>query len=830
MDRKFQRTCYWIAAVALGLYLLFALIYLDLPGLEYDENIFVDAALGNVNGTFVEWHLPLGPFDIPIMIMRYIGAVKSYLYAPIFAVFGTSVHTVRVPAVLLGLLTLGLTYLTVKAMLGRWVALLCFILLATDPSFIFSNKLDWGPVALAMALRMASLYLLWRWLNNGRLRILGLACFLLGVGLFNKIVFAWFIGALALAFPLCFRARIRKRLTAGAVLLALACFLAGCAPLIAYNIRFPLLTFKGQKMITSSWSEGLIYRYNLFRNTLGGSEILYFINEQTPEELAETYRRPAEDGMDSVFTAILRWFPLQRSLTAHALVLALGLIVVLLLRRNLVERECVLFFLSLLLIIVAFICLTAQATGLHHVIEVYPFVHILISYATCEAMRRARSLRAPTARNLAGGGLGAVIGLVAITPLVVDVGYIKAFKVRGGAGRWSDAIYRLADYSKRNPGRHMLIMDWGFDVQLVVLGRDRIHLEEAFVRALESDSESGKMQAIYPYLISPDNLFVFHMPRFETFPMLDLFRRSIVHYGLDARVVAPFFQRDRAPIYVVCEAVHPELEEYRKQGNYFYFREAERYDSHSGGKVDFKTAASNMYALGDYWGQNASDSVIYRFHADKDVHEMRLAIRYASEAHGLLRYGVELDRNRVGTLELEPTGGFGFKAQDWRIGTIKLGEVTSGRHELRIHALEASHPVDLDFFYMAESDFQFAPPSSRPTSEVDLSGISLQYEVLGFEQRPEVRLEVNSQELVAGQGALRLHVFNLNTRGIDLLYTLDGKYMPIIRSWQLNESGTASVFVGDKTPRGLYVYKAIRDSSDASPTGWIRVDVSVRVK
>jgi 4-amino-4-deoxy-L-arabinose transferase-like glycosyltransferase len=138
---------FWIGS-AVALHLFFSLVYLDLPGLQYDELLFVNAAMGNVDGTFVAWQVQILGKKLPIMLMEYIGALKALLYAPIFKLFGMSPATVCLPVILIGLITLLVTYAFVQRIFGRWVAVITLLLLATDPTFIFSNKLDWGPVSL----------------------------------------------------------------------------------------------------------------------------------------------------------------------------------------------------------------------------------------------------------------------------------------------------------------------------------------------------------------------------------------------------------------------------------------------------------------------------------------------------------------------------------------------------------------------------------------------------------------------------------------------------------------------------------------------------------
>ncbi len=825
-----KKTCVVLAAAAIGLYLLFSLAYLRLPGLECDETIFVNPALGNLDGTYVEWHLPVGHFDIPVMIMRYIGAVKCYLYAPIFALFGTSVTTVRLPVVLLGLVTLGFTYATVKAMLGGEIALLSSALLATDPSFIFANRLDWGPNSLMMVFKTISLFLLWRWLTVGKTSRLALAAFVLGVGLFDKVVFVWFVGALLLAFPICFWPEIKPRLRRGTVVIALASFLAGCSPLIAYNIRFPLQTFEGQKPVDKPWAEESAYRYRLFRNTFQGSEVLIMMNEQLPEELANTYRQPASGALDSVLTALLRVFPIQRSLTAIALALSLMLIGGLMLRARLHKRDPARFFFLLFLLTAFFIAITPQEIGTHHVVMVFPISHVLIALATWEAYNLLPGLRSFALKKAAQACLVGSVTLVLLAPVVVDAGYLKAFKARGGSGRWSDAIYAFDDYVNSNPDKHFLLMDWGFSTQLLVERKGKLNWEEAFVPVLDSPSAGEKVDAIHPYLTNPDDIFVFHQPPFATFPILEPFQKALTYYGLDFRIVAKFSQRDGRPIYLLGQAVHPALELHRRMGHYFYFREAEDYDACSGKGVDYAPTASRKRTLGNYWGRNRGDFAVYRWRTPRAVTDATLAVRYSSETAHTARLGAAIDGRDAGTLEMGPTGGFGYKAPDWKLARLNVGNLGPGEHELRIEGLEANRPVNLDYFYIVESDFEYLPPDPVPNISKDSFEAFPYLLIQGFQDRPEVAVKPSAPELTAGQSTFSVRVVNLDAAAIDVFYTLDGKYMPIVHGWKLDKNHTATVFVGADTPKGHYIYQAIRDSRIGSPTAWIRVNASVFVK
>lgn len=129
------------------LYLLIATWRLSEPGLYFDEVLFVNAALGCPHGElFVHknWH------GVPVMLMPYIGALKAWIYYPIFQVFDVSGFSVRLPMVLWGACSIGLTYLYASRLFSPMVGWIAACLLAVEPGFIFHTRWDWGPTALMM--------------------------------------------------------------------------------------------------------------------------------------------------------------------------------------------------------------------------------------------------------------------------------------------------------------------------------------------------------------------------------------------------------------------------------------------------------------------------------------------------------------------------------------------------------------------------------------------------------------------------------------------------------------------------------------------------------
>jgi len=702
---------FW-TGIAVALYLFISLIHLGLPGLEYDELLFVNGALGNVDGSFVSWQFHLLGRKIPLMLMGYIGALKALLYTPIFALFGMNPTAVRLPVVLAGLITLLVTYLLVQRIFGRWVAVSASLLLATDPTFIFANKLDWGPVSLMLLLEVSSLYFLWRWLAGGEPHFLVIAGFLLGLGLYNKVIFIWFIAALLVSLLLCFQEQVRGLLTAGRMFPAVGAFMLGCLPLIAFNIARPMGTFAHQKVVTRDWSASLKHRFLLFRATMDGSGIYYVVNHASVGEVAGLGEVRPENKLDLLISG-LGTLPIKATLMPYAFVLALALILLLYLLKQLDQiREPLFFFLQFVLIAI-FICLSAGASGPHHTIAVYPIPHVLVGFALSLLRQGARF---GGARLPAGGLIATVcVSILTLANLTIDARYVRSFIVKGGFGAWSDAIYQLAAFTKQHPGKSFLLMDWGFNAQLLLLSEGRINKEEAPVQFRDFSGEE-KIARMKPFLKGGNTLLVFHAPPFETYSTLKFFRSALDRYGLEGRPVKTFYQRDGRPIYVVWEILGPEVETRLSEKRFFYLREAEDFDALSGGGQDLKQGASRNEALGNFWGKKLSDFVVYRFSVPRKTANVRLYLRYAFSGQDPQQYNLFLDGDFIDSFGLPPSRGFGYSADEWKLSTIKLGWLGPGNHELKLAPGVEEQVVNLDYFYLSEGELWIDTKSPvRPT-------------------------------------------------------------------------------------------------------------------
>src|SRR5579872_7193622 len=183
---------------AAALFLCLSVLFIPYIGLQDDELLFTTPLYSAFPR---EFGISIFHHQVPLMLISYIGSLKTLLFAPIFAIFGASVWTARLPVVCLGALSVFLFYLVTERAAGRWAAFLGALLLATDPVFLLTNTVDWGPVALEHVFLLTVIWSLGRWAQSPatqrKLLVLGFAA--LGLALWNKAVFIWALGGLAVA-------------------------------------------------------------------------------------------------------------------------------------------------------------------------------------------------------------------------------------------------------------------------------------------------------------------------------------------------------------------------------------------------------------------------------------------------------------------------------------------------------------------------------------------------------------------------------------------------------------------------------------------------------
>jgi|GEM_PF-3253785 len=156
-------------------------------GPEYDESLFVNAALGCPNPKmFLHLSYPLGTSCLPVMVMPYQGATQAYFLRLGFGLFGTSLFTMRFVNFLLTLLSFLLIFSGVKKTLGTKTALITILLLVMNPQFLLNARYDRTYIAPLVVRSTAIFVAFYSSPKFNKIKYLLLG-FLIGFSIFTKL-------------------------------------------------------------------------------------------------------------------------------------------------------------------------------------------------------------------------------------------------------------------------------------------------------------------------------------------------------------------------------------------------------------------------------------------------------------------------------------------------------------------------------------------------------------------------------------------------------------------------------------------------------------------
>jgi Dolichyl-phosphate-mannose-protein mannosyltransferase len=470
------------------------------PGLQGDEMLFVNAATLRLPGLY-ETHVFHG---IPLMVFPYIGALKSWIYDPIFAIFGNSPTTLRMPAVVIACAGLALIYPAVRDLVNKPVALLSLVALSFDNSIFWLTRNDVGPSSLEFFFKCAALFCIARYVLRPRARWVALLVVCLGLGVFNTLNFIWDVNVAA-AVSVLVIALQRAKLRAHAR--ELATWIAGMAIVYAGFGAYYLGYHIGSLIPVKN--SGLAYLWPLFdqgtRAILSGT---WFY----------AYALAPIGARNTIVTIILALF----------VVGAIASVASARLRSVAIAGMAIATLLT-----VAQILATPQATAGWHYVTIYPFVTIVAAYgvyAAASLLPRA-SRAVPVALVCTG-----VLWLV-YSGLLMDK-YFGAVERQTVNPAWSPAVYNLSHFVQSTPD-HVFMADWGIFNPIFALHPSTRYTELAF--ALQSPAPAATVLTLRRWLSGPTfpgtNLFVTHAPGQLEFPdsTADLFK--IMHGKLRLKTI-----------------------------------------------------------------------------------------------------------------------------------------------------------------------------------------------------------------------------------------------------------------------------------------------------
>lgn len=430
--------------VIIGTYLLLAIYRLTFPAIHYDEALYVNAALGGIDDTtFIAARIG----ELPTLTMPYIGALKSWLYAPVFALFGVDPITMRLPFILLSAGILYLLFRILRPRIGTALSLCVLLATAINASFIIFTRLDFGPVVLDLLLKLLAAWLLLRFIQAPRSRELALFWVVMAVGEFNKINFLWYVAAFGIAaFAAYGKPLIAKLRPIHGIITILG--LSWCVGYYLYItttfqftsnlsfVGFDLMLVNLQTIVGGNW----LYNYAFAATSLGLPGVFWMMA-----------------GVIAAGGILLapRWRPKQVDDATVRLFT---------------------FFAIFICVLLLQLAITKAATAGWHYFSIIPFWQILFVlglYVICLKIW-------PSRRRLALAIAALLVSILSSYNLIVYGAYAEAYGKSTLNSTWSPALYKLVDFTKSHTSIKFASLDWGIHVQLLALDPVRGKYYEVF--------------------------------------------------------------------------------------------------------------------------------------------------------------------------------------------------------------------------------------------------------------------------------------------------------------------------------------------------------------
>jgi hypothetical protein len=502
-------------AMILGLWVLYGVYRIHQPGLQYDEALFVPAATDGGHGSGGNQFVSKRAFGWPVLLMPYIGALKSWLFTPWFDGFGVSVITIRLPMLLLFAAGVALLCVALRRWVGDFIALLLACLLVTDPVFASMIRGDQGPVGLSAVLRVLVLVLIMRAVSSRQAGWLLLAVLAIGLGTFNKLDFVIFAGPVLLATPFlagyaCLRTWARQRVAlaaSGAMLLMVA--------LAAY--RFMYVPSSGFAGAAGSLSERFSARWALLVDTFEAGGVFRYMTGEQPSlrvpVLVVSLGLAAAAGATIIgFMSAARPSRVRAPREPREAE-----------RQGALRPVVRLWLFTLVLVFGQFVAMvsTGQVAGPHHALLMWPAPQLLTAVSVAVLLHA----------GLAGFLRTAVRSAVAVVMALLIALQLSLWVWVDGA--WADPLRRAVVWTQEIEGvarclatpsvgeSLVVVSDWGLGNQLMVLrgsGQSRVSDDwGAYTAVANADALTEQLRA--RLATEGHAYFVRHRPGRDVFPV-----------------------------------------------------------------------------------------------------------------------------------------------------------------------------------------------------------------------------------------------------------------------------------------------------------------------
>lgn len=480
-----------IMYAAIAVYCFFALALMATrPGIQYDEALHVLGTVHMRHSSEVitlphdpnTWVCP-GNRCLPLMTLRYTGALKEYLCLPLFSLFRPSTMLVRLTAMFLGALGLLGFGMFLAAHLGPAVSAAVTLALAVNPTYVNMTVFDNAAIAGWMAAFGLSSLALSRYLtvpSAYNAFLLGLSA---GFATWVRANFLWLLAAALVAAFLIARRDLIGRPTNWAA--AAGGFALGAAPFLAYQIVSGGGTWQALGMFDSkeTLTQRLYVRLVLFSESL----------------LSDREHRAMWGGME--MPAWQRWTMLVSVVVSVPVSLFYA-------ERCGMRGRLTRAFAVTFVILAAVLFLSKLEVSEHHLVILLPLAAAVVVLSFLWLMKRF-----PPAKFIAVG-FAVVYGLAAIQWQAFA---IQGLARTGGVGVWSDAMYPLAGRLMQSyPNREITILDWGLQNNLYVITDAKLKTREAL---WDLPADPAAQSELWLEAIRRGGVFLLHGPEYRQFPV-----------------------------------------------------------------------------------------------------------------------------------------------------------------------------------------------------------------------------------------------------------------------------------------------------------------------
>jgi hypothetical protein len=468
---------------------LVLLRHIDRPGLYYDEILFVNAAVGGLGDQFVA--LRIG--GVPVMLMHYIGALKAWIWAPIFAIWEVDAASVRIPAVVIGLGGNVLACIAMGRMFGRTAAVVAAFAICFDPTVGMQSRLDWGPNAIMYFCRGGFLLsVALATTGDARRGMLGMVAFA-AAGCFDKLSFLWIAVPGTVTFVLLYWDLIRDRLRlhqAATIAWALGIGVVVGAPLLLALI----VPLRSEQV---SLAERPLQAVHLLWSALAG-----------------------DGAISVVYWGKAGRHSTQAVLVLGALVLAAMLGLGSLWHQGALWLRAWIWLCAFCTAVVAMFIATRAATGPHHAAVIGGLWQLPFVPPIAAGIARAFAARAPTHLGLVqpvargvpvAAAQCALVAVASVTCLTMTWQRVSALSAPPVNPNWDAANWNMGQFVADSTAEAVVFTDWGMANHAIAVTRGRSgRIADAWPSFL---SDTGAAEALGRY--GTDALYCLPMPDFE---------------------------------------------------------------------------------------------------------------------------------------------------------------------------------------------------------------------------------------------------------------------------------------------------------------------------